>query len=155
MNMKYKLQGNQILEITTIVLDLNGTLAVSGLIPDGVKVRINQLKKIGIDVVLFSGDKRGNARSLADDLGISFTKSRTAMEKEKFFLQYDPKKTAAIGNARIDNGKFKHAAVSVGTIQAEGLHTGVLRYVDILVPSILDALDLFIDPNSLCATLKE
>lgn len=152
--MKYQVTGVGEIEINTIVLDLNGTLAVKGIIPDGVKERLLKLKELGIAVTLFTGDQRGNAQELCDDLGISFSKAKTSEDKERLFLELDPETTAAIGNARIDNGKFKHAKVSVATLQAEGIHTGILEHVDVIVPSINDALDLFIDPDIFGATMR-
>lgn len=152
--MLYNIPGIGILEINTIVLDLNGTVAVHGKIVSGVKERLIQLKKLGIHVVLFSGDHRGNGQEMCDNLGISFKKAGSQEEKEKLFLELDTEKTAAIGNARIDNGKFKHAKLSIATLQSEGIHTGILKYVDIIVPNINDALDLFIDANTLEATMR-
>ena len=35
--MKYKIPGSGELDIQTIILDLNGTLSVAGIIPEGVK----------------------------------------------------------------------------------------------------------------------
>lgn len=151
--MKYITNSGEF-EIKTIVLDLNGTLSVKGKIPDGVKERFSKLKEMDIDVFLFTGDQRGTAEDLCRKLGIDFKKAKSVEDKERFFLEFDPETTAAIGNARIDIGKFKHAKISVATIQSEGIHTDIIQHVDIIVPSILDALDLFIDPNSLIATMK-
>lgn len=142
------------IEIDTIVLDLNGTLSVNGQVVDGAKERLSALRQMGFEVILFTGDQRGTAGDLCSDLGIKFHKAVTSKEKEELFLKLDVEKTAAIGNARIDNGTFKHAKISVATLQAEGIHTGILQYVDVIVPSINDALDLFIDKNSLCATMR-
>jgi len=152
--MQYSIPGIGNLEITTIVLDLNGTIAVHGKIVPGVKERLDQLKKLGIDLILFSGDHRGNGLEMCNELGITFKKGGTQEEKEKLFLELDTERTAAIGNARIDIGKFKHAKLSIATLQAEGIHTGILKYVDIIVPNINDALDLFIDANALEATMR-
>ena len=146
--------NNITIEITTIVLDLNGTLAVQGKIVEGVNERLQKLKEIGIAVILFSGDHRGNGQELCDSLGIRFQKAGSQEEKESLFLTLDTEKTAAIGNARIDIGKFKHAKLSIATLQSEGIHTGILPYVDIIVPNINDALDLFLDSNSLEATMR-
>ena len=62
-------------------------------------------------------------------------------------------KTVAIGNARIDIGMFQNAALSIATIQSEWIHTAILEHVDIIIPNIEDALDLFIDWDSLRATM--
>ncbi len=153
--MKYDIPQVGIIEISTIVLDLNGTLAVRGKIVKGVKKRLTALKKLGIKVILFTGDQRGNASSFAQDLGIEFKRASSQEEKEHLFLELDIERSAAIGNARIDNGKFRHAKLSIATLQAEGIHTGILKNVDIIVPSINDALDLFIDPNSLKGTMRK
>lgn len=153
--MKYQIPAVGELEINTIVLDLNGTLAVKGKIVKGAKERINKLNELGIKVILFTGDARGNAAELCQDLGIKFKKAASQEEKEKFFLELDTETTAAIGNARIDLGKFKHAKLSIATLQAEGIHTEILKYVDVIVPSINDALDLFIDENIIKATLRK
>jgi soluble P-type ATPase len=70
-------------------------------------------------------------------------------------LKLDCKRCAAIGNARIDIGTFKHAKLAIMTLQAEGIHAGAIKYAHIILPSIIDALDLFLNPNSLCATLRK
>ena len=62
--------------------------------------------------------------------------------------------TAAIGNARIDMGTFKQAKVSIATLQAEGIHTEILEHVDIIVPSILDALNFFLDEHTFSSTMR-
>ncbi len=152
--MKYQIPGVGEMEIKTIILDLNGTLSVHGKIVKGAKSRLAKLKVLGFNLVLFSGDQRGNADSICKKLGIEFKMAKSQLEKEAHFLQYDPETTAAIGNARIDNGKFKHAKLAIATLQAEGIHTGILQNVDIIVPSINDALDLFIDPAALIATMR-
>lgn len=140
--------------INTIVLDLNGTLAVKGKIVDGAKERIAKLKELGFKIILFTGDQRGNAKELCEDLGIDFMKAGSGLDKETLFLDLELETTAAIGNARIDLGKFKHAKVSVATLQSEGIHTGILKDVDVIVPSINDALDFFIDADIFCATMR-
>jgi P-type E1-E2 ATPase len=153
--MKYNIPHVDELEINTIVLDLNGTLSVNGSVVDGAKERIEKLLAMGIEVTLFTGDQRGTADELCKGLGISYRQAKTSDEKERFFKEFDVEKTAAIGNARIDIGMFKHAALSVATLQAEGIHTDIIKHVDIIVPSINDALDLFIDSNSLKATMRK
>lgn len=142
-------------EITTIVLDLNGTLAVQGRIVEGAKERIKILSDLGIRVILLTADRRGNAKEMCEALGIELFKANSSEEKADLFRQLDAEKTVSIGNARIDIGMFKYAKLSIATLQAEGIHTGILEHVDIIVPSINNALDLFIDRNSLNATMQE
>lgn len=153
--MKYKIPEVGELEINTIVLDLNGTLSVKGEIAEGVKERVFKLKELGFKIILFTGDQRGTAETLCKELGIEFERASSSEEKENLFLKLDTKTTTAIGNARIDIGTFKHAALRIATLQAEGIHTGIIPHVDIIVNNINDALDLFIDGDSLVATMRK
>ena len=155
MYMKYEVPHGIAYEIETIVLDLNGTLSVHGKILEGVKQRISKLNELGFKIILFTGNQRGTADQLCDELGIEFKVTQTGKQKEEEMLKLDINKCAAIGNARIDIGTFKHAKLSILTLQAEGIHTKTLNHADIVVPSIIDALDLFLNKDSLCATLRE
>ena len=152
--MKYSPKGIDEIEIDTIILDLNGTIAVNGVLVDGLIDRLNQLKNLGFKIYLFTGDQRGNAQDLAQETGIKVEIATSTEEKEALTQKLDVNKTVAIGNARIDIGTFKRTKLRIATIQAEGIHTEILKYVDILVPSINDALDLLLHPDSLCATLR-
>lgn len=152
--MEYNITWLETIEIKNIVLDLNWTLAVNWKIVDGVKKCIENLKKLNIEVLLFTWDQRGNVENICKELWITFKVAKNAQEKEKLFLELDINKTVAIWNARIDNGMFKHAKISIAKLQAEWIHTWILGEVDIIIPNIVDALNLFIDSDSLEATLK-
>jgi len=153
--MKYNPTGVGEMELTTIVLDLNGTIAINGEIVLGVEERIEKLKNLGFTIYLFTGDQRGNASVQAQKLGIEVQKASTSDEKEELTRKLDVDHAVAIGNARIDIGTFKPCKLRIGTLQSEGIHTGILAHIDILVPSINDALDLLINENSFNATMRK
>jgi P-type E1-E2 ATPase len=152
--MEYTIAQIGTIELDTIILDLNGTLSVKGAIVPGAAERLKALREMGFNIVLFTGDQRGTASELCNSLGITFKKAASSEEKQAFAKELNKGKTVAIGNARIDIGTFAEAAVSIATLQSEGIHTGILSHVDIIVPSITDALDLFIDTQSFCATMR-
>jgi len=106
--MKYNPKGAGEFDLDTVVLDLNGTLAVNGLVPDGVKEKIAKLKELGFKIYLFSGDQRGNAQALAADLGIELQRASTTEEKEALTRRVNDLHPSggvvSIGNARIDIG---------------------------------------------------
>jgi len=153
--MKIQIPKGETIEINTIVLDLNGTLAVKGIVSDKTKELILKLKELNYRIVLISGDIRGNAKIISDELGIELFLGVTSQEKAEQMLQFDKETTAAIGNARIDIGTFENSKISIATMQSEGIHTEILRYVDVIVPTIEDALSLFIDIKSLAGTLRK
>ncbi len=154
MGMKFIIPGEGEIEIKTIVFDLNGTLTVGGVLVEGVRDRLEMLKKLGYRLLFFSGDTRGDAVSIASDLQIEFVKASDAQEKYEQIGNLDPSTCAAIGNGYIDYLKLKRAKIGVVTLQAEGAHIMSLLEADIVVPSILDAMDLFIDEQRLIATLR-
>ena len=143
------------IEINTIVLDLNGTLSVNGIVLNETKALIEKLKKLRYRIVLISGDIRGNAKQISEELKIELFLGTTSIDKAKQMKQFNKENTASIGNARIDIGTFENSKLSIATLQSEGIHTGILKYVDIVVPSIEDALKLFINTKSLAGTLRE
>ena len=152
--MIYNIPKGEAIEINTIVLDLNGTLTVNGKLEDSTKDLIIQLQNKGFRLVLISGDIRGNAKTIADELGMELYLGSTSDEKATQMQQFNKESTAAIGNARIDIGTFENAKLSIATLQAEGIHTEILHHVDIVVPSIDNALQLFLDKKSLEGTLR-
>ncbi len=152
--MIYNIPKGETIEINTIVLDLNGTLTVKGKLEDSTIELIKQLQNKGFRLVLISGDIRGTAKSIAYELGIELFLGASSDKKAAQMQQFDKNKTAAIGNARIDIGTFENAILSIATLQAEGIHTGILKHVDLIVPSIDNALQLFLDKKSLEGTLR-
>lgn len=152
--MEYVLNTGKKLTLSKIILDLNGTLTVNGQIPKGVPERIKKLQKLGFEIIILSGDARGNASQIAKKLNVKCIVANGSKEKSKEIKQLNPKECIAVGNARIDIGMLKLAKVSILTLQAEGVHTKTIKYADIIIPSINDALDLFIDSKNFLATMK-
>jgi soluble P-type ATPase len=46
------------------------------------------------------------------------------------------------------------AAVAIAVVQAEGVSTEAVAAADLLVPCVTDALDLFLQPRRLMASLR-
>ena len=153
--MKYPIPGLGELELNTIILDLNGTLSVGGQLVQGVHERIQKLKDQGLRVVFFTGNTRNDADDLAKELGIEWQLAGTAEAKREAAQKLDPATAASIGNGRIDLELMKTVKLSIVTLQAEGVHVETLQACDIVIPTINDALDLFIDSQRLIATLRK
>ncbi|MCD5380716.1 HAD family hydrolase [Candidatus Gracilibacteria bacterium] len=152
--MKYNIPDVGEYEINTIVLDLNGTLSVNGIIEDDTIDKLSQLKELGFEIILLTGDQRGTAQGFCDKLGLTLLKAKNGEDKTELMKQFNPETTAAIGNARIDIGTFKGAKISIATLQSEGIHTGIIEHVDIIIPRIQDALNIFIEPDVMAATMR-
>jgi len=153
--MTYDIPGREPLTIKTIILDLNGTLTVGGVVPEGVKPRLGNLKAAGFKIILFTGNARGNAEKVAKELGIEWKLIKNSQDKRSLVLGLETDTCAAIGNGLIDLELMKAVTLRIVTLQAEGAYVQTLINSDIVVPTINDALDLFIDPQRLIATLKK
>ncbi|MFA8435813.1 MAG: hypothetical protein ACEPOZ_14950 [Marinifilaceae bacterium] len=154
MSLNYNVPGVGPIMIDTLVVDSNGTMTVKGEIVPGVIEKVHHLQSLGVNVVMISSDQRGNARDLAQSSGISYYEAANSREKEDILLSLGSQNVAAIGNARIDIGLFVQSIVSVATLQAEGIHKDIIDHVDVIVPSVNDALDFFLDENTFIATMK-
>lgn len=152
--MIYSIPGQGELEIKTIILDLNGTLSVAGTVPEGVKERLNRIKRLDFRVLFFTGNTRNDAGDLAAELGIEWKLAKTAEDKKRMALAMEPGTCTSVGNGLIDAELMKVVKLRIVTLQAEGVHVETLLNSDIVVPTINDALDLFIDEQRLIATLR-
>ncbi len=152
--MKYTIPGQEEMNIDSIILDLNGTLSVGGNIVEGTKDRLGRLKELGFKVVLFTGNTRNDADTIAEELDIEWKLAKTAEDKRNLALEMNPETCASIGNGLIDIELMKVVKLSIVTLQAEGVHVQTLLNSDIVIPTITDALDLFIDEQRLVATLR-
>ncbi|MPQ47285.1 hypothetical protein GCQ56_09710 [Marinifilum sp. N1E240] len=154
MSLNFAVPGVGTITIDTLVVDSNGTLTVKGEMVPGVVERIHRLQSLGVNVVMISSDQRGNARALALSSGIAYYEANNSREKEDVLLSLGSNNVAAIGNARIDIGLFVQSIVSIATLQSEGIHKDIIDHVDVIVPSINDALDFFLDEDTFIATMK-
>ncbi len=153
--MNFDIPNSKSLKIDTIILDLNGTLTLDGKIIKGVKERLAKIQKQGIRLVLFSGDTRGTAEKIAKKLGLEYIKASNGKEKMAQAKRLKLQTCAAIGNGLIDYFIIKAVKLGIVTLQSEGVHAQTLAIADIIVPSIIDALDLFLKPQRLIATLRK
>ncbi len=142
------------LVIDTLILDLNGTLAIDGIVIEGVAERIAALRKKGLKLFLFTGDTHGNAAAIAAALGLQVRVTKTADAKAAEALTLHPETCAAIGNGKIDAKMFDVVRLAIATLQCEGVYIQTLNAADIVVPTINDALDLFIKEKRLIATMR-
>lgn len=155
--LKLSLPGRErSLELENLLLDQNGTLTQDGVLLSGVAERVAGLRD-QLDLYLLTADTFGSAAALAEELDISLFKvspEQGGPDKKDFLLNLDPAKTAAIGNGYNDALMLEEAALSVAVIGPEGCAVAALRKADIVVTNINDALDLFLYPLRLVATLR-
>lgn len=145
------------MEIENIVLDLNGTIATDGKIPSEVKEKINSLSNEA-KIYLLTADTQGTASEESSDMDVELLKvseEDSAEAKLRIMESLDPTRTVAIGNGNNDHLILKEAALGIAVLGDEGLSVSAIKNADIVMKNISDALDLFLKPKRLIATLRE
>ncbi len=144
------------LRLEHLVVDYNGTLAVDGELIAGVADRLRDLSaKLSIHVV--TGDTFGQAR--AGLAGIPCTLSilaaaGQARAKLDYVERLGVQSTVCVGNGRNDALMLEACALGIAVVQPEGAAGASVRAASVVVPTVLDALDLLRYPLRLVATLR-
>lgn len=139
-----------------LLLDVNGTLSLDGVLLEGVAERLGKLSN-ELSVHLVTADTRGTAREMADRLGVDCLKLRRGQEAEqkKVYVEtYDPQYVVAVGNGSNDALMLSAARVGIIVMGPEGTSTSAFAQADVATASIGDALDLLLEPKRLLATLR-
>ncbi len=154
--MKLAIPGFGTLALEHLVLDYNGTLAIDGRLLPGMKARLKRLAP-SISIHVVTADTFGKARSQLHGVDCRLEILRGAGEdraKAAYVRSLGPSRVACIGNGRNDRLMLRVAAVGIAVLQAEGASAETLAAADLVVPDATDALDLFLHPRRLMASLR-
>lgn len=142
--------------IEHLVVDYNGTIAKDGNLLKGVVELLDLLaKKVSVHVL--TADTHGTVTQKVQDLPVSLHiigEGRQDVSKFNVIKSLGSSSVAAVGNGRNDVLMLQEAALGIAVIQTEGCAGVLIAYADIVCTSINDALDLFIHPARLQATLR-
>lgn len=148
--------GRGIVAVSHLVLDVNGTIARDGSLLPGVVDALRELRSAA-SVVAVTADTHGTARDLEAAAGVQvhvIGRGEEAEQKLRLVEELGAQTVMAIGNGANDAGMLRAAAVGVCVIGPEGAATPAVLASDIVVTSIVDALDLLRVPRRLVATLR-
>lgn len=154
--MRVDVPGVGVLELEYLVLDLNGTLAQDGEVLDGVAEAVLRLAR-DLETIVVTADTHGTATELIAPLGLRLHRIATGGEAEAKLDLVDElggDRVVAIGNGANDGLMLRDAAVGIAVIGGEGAAKEAISAADIVVTSILDALELLLEPRRLIATLR-
>ncbi len=148
--------GYKTLVFNYLVMDYNGTLAVDGLLLEGVRPRLIRLAE-SLRLHVVTADSFGLAGSqlagLPCELAILPVEDQ-AQAKRAYIQRLGEAQVAAIGNGRNDRVMLEGAALGIAVLQGEGAAAQTCQSADVLAPDICSALDLLLFPKRLIATLR-
>ena len=154
--MKIEIPGYPSLDLKYLLLDYNGTIAHALSQSEAVAIRIRQLSEL-FRIYVLTADTNGTARQMCEGLPVeilTFPNDSAMQEKQDILYSLGQENCAAIGNGRNDLLMCREAAFSVSVLGQEGAYGRLLTSTDLCVHSILDALDLFLKPNRIIASLR-
>jgi soluble P-type ATPase len=144
-----------------MILDLNGTITVDGSFVDGVVERLKELSEI-MDVYVVTADTGQTLDQLTDqlveDCGIKIHKlesGRGDLQKLDFLEKLGRDETVAIGNGCNDTLMLREAKLGLCVIGKEGASGNALMASNAVFLNICDALDIFLKPKRMIATLRK
>jgi P-type E1-E2 ATPase len=153
MTLRVDIPGRGSLELEHLVLDLNGTLTDRGRLISGVESRLQDLAA-AIELHLLSADTFGTLHETGATLGIEARTVASGDQKLAVVRELGPGRCIVVGNGVNDALALEAAALGIAVVGAEGASGAAIRAADIVCRSIVEALDLLLDPRVLAATLR-
>jgi soluble P-type ATPase len=147
---------DETLELSHLMLDFNGTLAVDGRIKPGVGELLGELsRQLRIHIVTAGtfGNVENEVRDIPCVLKVLSGADQSA-QKGRYVEELGAESTVAIGNGRNDSAMVKKAQLGILVIQEEGAAVATLLAADVVCTDIISALELLSHPLRLSATLR-
>ena len=152
-----EIPGRYSFALEHLLLDVNGTVAVDGVIIDGVKQRLKELSQ-KLNIYLITANTQNNADYLQKELSIEpyiISPGQEATQKLSMTNLLGKGKCVAIGNGANDVLMLKQSAIGICIIGKEGASAEAVQHSDIVVYDVNDALDLLLYRKRLIATLRK
>jgi len=140
----------------SLVLDYNGTLAINGQQINGVITLLGKLSE-HLSVHVITADTFGTVKKTFANTNINvkiIDGKEQGRQKADFVASLKPQSVVAIGNGANDAQMLKLATLGIAVVQAEGASVQALMNADIICTSIIDGLNLLLNPKRIAATLR-
>ena len=149
--------GRGPLRIEHLVTDVNGTLAVDGILIDGLSKRITSLRD-RLKIHMLTADTHGRQASIDGQLNLKAIRVQPGDEagaKAEFIRSLGADTVVAIGQGANDAEMLKAAALGICVMSQEGIAVETLVSADLVVPDIFAAFDLLENPVRIVASLRK
>jgi len=152
-----KIPGRGILQLEHLVSDVNGTLAVDGILPEGVSRALNTLRD-RLNIHLLTADTHGRQERIDFQLGLKAIRIQPgdeARQKAEYVERLGAERVVAIGQGANDAEMLKAAGLGVCILSIEGTALATLQAADLVVPDIFSAFELIEKPLRIVASLRK
>jgi P-type E1-E2 ATPase len=138
-------------------MDVNGTLAIDGILIGGLAERIASVRD-RLQVHLLTADTHGRQEEIDRQLNLTATRLAAGDEqqqKRSYVEKIGAEYVVAVGQGANDAAMLKAAGLGICVMSQEGTAIETLLAADMVVPTILAAFDLLDNPLRLVATLRK
>ena len=149
--------GRGLIQLQHLVCDVNGTLAVDGQVPEGVKQRLSTLRD-RLTLHLLTANTHGKQDTIDQQLNLEAVRIQPGHEAEQkatYVQQLGAGMSVAIGQGANDAEMLRIAALGICVFSPEGTAVETLQEADLVVANINEALDLLEKPLRIVATLRK
>ncbi len=152
-----EIPGEGKLQIKHVVFDVNGTLAVDGILLPEV---LSPLKILStkVKIHLLTADTHGKQSEIDLQLGITAVRVKEGMESEQkaaYLGKLGAEHSAAVGQGANDSLMLKEARIGICILSKEGAALETLLQADLVVPDIGSALTILNHPARMVASLRK
>lgn len=150
-----QIPGREELSLRHLILDYNGTIAEDGNLIAGIGPRLEELSRF-LSISVITADTHGTAARHCAGLPVqvlTFPTTEVGAIKAEQARKLSGG-VVCIGNGFNDMAMSDVCDLSVCVIGREGCCAALLLHTDVVVTSILDALDLLLKTDRLRATLR-
>jgi P-type E1-E2 ATPase len=149
--------GRGELRLQHLVMDVNGTLALDGILLEGVARRLSSLRD-RLNLHMVTADTHGQQSVIDQLLNLSAVRiqhGNESAQKTEFVNSLGAESVVAIGQGANDAGMLKTAALGICILSTEGTAVDTLLAADLVTPDIQSALDLLDKPLRIIASLRQ
>ena len=149
--------GRGTVQLLHLVTDVNGTLAVDGILIEGVSRAILALQD-RLEVHMLTADTHGRQAAIDQRLNLVAARIEPGDEqaqKAAYVRALGAENVVALGQGANDAAMLEQAALGICVLSLEGTAIEALQAADLLVPDILTALGLLENPLRLVASLRK
>jgi len=148
--------GFGLVRVAHLVSDFTGTLSVDGKLLPGVKDRLNKIAEF-LKVHILTADTFGKAREELKGVRCEIhilEGENHDIQKEEYVKDLGAENVIALGNGNNDRKMLMASKIGIAVCLPEGCSADAIKSADIVVTSIMDALDLLLRPKRMKATLR-
>ncbi|NLC11272.1 MAG: HAD hydrolase family protein [Firmicutes bacterium] len=152
-----EIPGREKINLSKMVLDLNGTLTTDGKLQPSTAALLNEVSGI-LTLYIMTADTLGTAARMHKEVKAiikTISGDNTSFHKAEFVRSLGADEVIAVGNGDNDAEMLRLSAIGIAVLGQEGCSARAMLSADIVVNDINDVFNMILKPQRLIATLRK